>query len=201
MEFKIKTKKKEVSYDITELMNYTITNYKDREFFLTTLVRKNPDILHTHIIKIAYDIVKMPTKTVESTLKRLEQSKILESTKHGSRKNSVTTWNLKEYHMFPGSEENIWKYFNKILSKYEKKVLRYEKKLQKHRDKQQLYVQDRDIRKAERRSMHFSEHVYHRPAQYHSFHPSFGYYDLRRYLGRPYHRIQRFVRLRPRNRR
>lgn len=83
----------------------------------------------------------MPTKTIETTLKRLETSKILKSTKHGSRKNSKTTWILRENQIFPGSEENIWKYFNRILTKYEKKVLRYEKKLQKYRDR--LYEEEK----------------------------------------------------------
>jgi len=93
MSFKVKTwKGKTVSYNIEGIERGSKNTPVEKRQLLMEIITQNPDIKHTHLIQVAQEISKIPKKTIESELNRLEKDQVLFSKKVGKKPNSPRLW-------------------------------------------------------------------------------------------------------------
>ena len=95
MSFKVKTwKGKTVSYNIEEIERGSRNTPVERRQLLMEIITQNPDIRHTHLIQVTQGISKIPKKTIESELNRLQKDQVLFSKKVGKKPNSPRLWRI-----------------------------------------------------------------------------------------------------------
>lgn len=92
MTYEIKYGKNKFVYDLNGMRFGRRNTAEERRQLVLDIVEKFPDIQHTHILKIADHVAKIPKKTIENTLSKLENEEILESIKHGKKQNDKRTW-------------------------------------------------------------------------------------------------------------
>jgi len=78
MSFKVKTwKGKTVSYKIEGIERGSRNTPVEKRQLLMEIIAQNLDIKHTHLIQVTQGISKIPKKTIESELNRLQNDQVL----------------------------------------------------------------------------------------------------------------------------
>jgi len=80
------------NYDIDAIKRGSRDTPEQRRDLLLQIIARSPGILHTHVIKIAYELGYLAKKTIENELERMEDDEILESEKNDERQNSSRRW-------------------------------------------------------------------------------------------------------------
>ena len=92
---KIKVNRGDFNYDIDGIVKGSRDTPERRRDLFLQIVARNQGILHTHLIKIAYELSHLAKRTIENELERMENEKIFESDKEGEQANSLRRWFIK----------------------------------------------------------------------------------------------------------
>ncbi len=120
--------KKSADYDVSGLENWKVIKSEDREDLILEIIQKNENIKHTHVIKVAYHCAKIPKKTVEEILKRLERDFQIEAIKDERFTNGEKKWRLIPFAIAP--EKEILVDLRKSFDNYELEFRELQKELQ-----------------------------------------------------------------------
>ncbi len=92
--YPVKSGKITHKYNIDGIDKRPRIDQEDRWDLLLQIIARNVHIPHTHIIKIAQHLSGIAKKTIEKELNRLEEQKLLKSTKEGTSPNSPRLWEI-----------------------------------------------------------------------------------------------------------
>lgn len=107
MTYEIISNRKTVRYDTTGIKKEYRSDQSDRWDLLVEIVKKNPRILHTHVIKIAEEFGEIAKRTIEKELFRLEGEGFLESTKLSDSPNGMRIWEVPSLDVPLSKEDKI----------------------------------------------------------------------------------------------
>ena len=126
MTYEIRSGRKIYKYNIDGIKQGSRYNQDERRDLLLQIIARNPDIMHTHVIKLAYELSGTAKKTVELELMRLEEDNLLESIKLSDSPNALRMWELKVFEMpiDKTTKSNV----DKLLSSLNNSIVQLEKK-------------------------------------------------------------------------
>lgn len=126
MTYEIRSGRKNFRYNIEGIKKGSRYNQDERRELLLQIIAKNPDIMHTHVIKLTYQLSGTAKKTVELELSRLEQDGLLESIKLSDSPNALRMWELKvlEMPIDKTTKSNV----DKLLSSLNNSIVQLTKK-------------------------------------------------------------------------
>jgi hypothetical protein len=107
MTYDIVSNRKTMRYVISGIDKENRNDQEERRTLLIEIVKKNPRILHTHVIKIAQDLGNMAKRTIEKELSRLEEDWFLESTKLSDSPNGMRIWEVHSLDVPLSKEDKI----------------------------------------------------------------------------------------------
>lgn len=126
MTYDIRSGRKIYKYTIDGIKKGSRYNQEERRDLLLQIVARNPQILHTHVIKLAYGLSGTAKKTVELELSRLEQDGLLESIKLSESPNALRIWELRVFEV--SVDKEIKSNINKLLKSLDNSINQLEKK-------------------------------------------------------------------------
>ena len=121
MTYQIRQGKKIISYRDARIKKHYMTNPEERSNLLFQIISQNPEIPHTHLLKIALHYGESNAKkTYENLLNDLEKKGLLHSIKKGNSPNSPRLWEIpipefpKEKRYKKQVKELIDEFFNQV---------------------------------------------------------------------------------------
>jgi hypothetical protein len=96
MTYEVRTGRKIIPYNIKGISKGRRNNDIERRDLIFEIIRKNPSIWHTHILKIIENYDGMALKTAEKLLNMMDGEGLIKSTKIGTSPNAIRSYDISQ---------------------------------------------------------------------------------------------------------